>query len=168
MHLCSIHRIRVVWIGRNPKDHLVPNLLPWAGAPSPRPTCSDPHFQGWGFSRQSVPVFYLLTVKSSFLIMCHIPTRAQSSELCDEKVLQVRVECGKTPHLVREDKRIQQSRQQPAAGSLQLSHITTTDFWLPQFKVFRYWDAYSEMLWHQTPGVEPADLQPPQLLPSML
>jgi len=33
----------VVWVGRDLKDHLVPTLLPGAGTPSTRPSCSRPH-----------------------------------------------------------------------------------------------------------------------------
>jgi len=34
---------RVVWVGRDLKDHLIPTPLPWAGTPSTRPGCSEPH-----------------------------------------------------------------------------------------------------------------------------
>ena len=56
---------RMVWIGRDLKDHLFPTPLPWAGTPSTRPGCSKPiqpgleHCQGWGIhnlSGQPVPV----------------------------------------------------------------------------------------------------------------
>ena len=33
----------MVWVGRDHKDHLVPNPLPWAGTSSTRPGCSKPH-----------------------------------------------------------------------------------------------------------------------------
>jgi len=33
----------MVWIGRDIRDHLVPNPLPWAGTPSTKPDCSKPH-----------------------------------------------------------------------------------------------------------------------------
>jgi len=33
----------MVWVGRDLKDHLVPTPLPWAGAPSTRPGCSELH-----------------------------------------------------------------------------------------------------------------------------
>ena len=38
---CNYHRM--VWVGRDLKDHLVPPPLPWAGTPSTRPGCSKPH-----------------------------------------------------------------------------------------------------------------------------
>ena len=34
---------RIVWVGRDLKDHLVPTPSPWAGTPSTRPGCSKPH-----------------------------------------------------------------------------------------------------------------------------
>ena len=34
---------RMVWIGRDLKDHLVPTFRPRAGTPSTRPRCSKPH-----------------------------------------------------------------------------------------------------------------------------
>ncbi|GAB0189020.1 centromere protein C [Grus japonensis] len=34
---------RMVWVGRDLKDHLVPTPLPWAGTPSTRPRCPKPH-----------------------------------------------------------------------------------------------------------------------------
>jgi len=34
---------RLVWIGRDRKDRLVPTHSPWAGTPCTRPGCSKPH-----------------------------------------------------------------------------------------------------------------------------
>jgi len=34
---------RMVWVGRDLKDHLVPTPLPWAETPSTKPRCSKPH-----------------------------------------------------------------------------------------------------------------------------
>ena len=34
---------RMVWVGRDLKDHLVPTPLPWTGTPSTRPGCPKPH-----------------------------------------------------------------------------------------------------------------------------
>jgi len=34
---------RMVWVGRDLKDHAVPAPVPWAGTPSTRPGCSKPH-----------------------------------------------------------------------------------------------------------------------------
>jgi len=33
----------MVWVGRDLIDHLVPTPLLWAGTPSTRPDCSEPH-----------------------------------------------------------------------------------------------------------------------------
>ena len=38
----------MVWIGRDLKDHLVPNSLPWAGTPSTRPNCSESYWTSCG------------------------------------------------------------------------------------------------------------------------
>lgn len=32
-----VFRIRMVWVGMDSKDHLLPTLLPWAGTPTTRP-----------------------------------------------------------------------------------------------------------------------------------
>jgi len=34
---------RMVWVGRDLKDHLIPTPLPWAGTSSTRPGCPKPH-----------------------------------------------------------------------------------------------------------------------------
>jgi len=34
---------RIVWVGRDLKDHLVPTPLPWAGTAYTRPGCSKPY-----------------------------------------------------------------------------------------------------------------------------
>jgi len=34
---------RMVWVGRDFKDHPVPNPLLWSGTPFARPRCSKPH-----------------------------------------------------------------------------------------------------------------------------
>jgi len=59
---------RMVWVGRDLKDHLVPSPLPWTGTPFTRPGCSKPcptwpwTLPGRGgihsFSGQPVPVFH--------------------------------------------------------------------------------------------------------------
>ena len=59
--LFSRQNHRIVWVGKDLKDHLVPVFLPWAGTPSTRPGCSKTHptCQGWGshsFSGQPVPM----------------------------------------------------------------------------------------------------------------
>jgi len=57
---------RMVWVGRDLKDHLVPTTLPWAGTPYTRPGCSELHPTcPWTFPRRGQPQLLWATHSSA-------------------------------------------------------------------------------------------------------
>lgn len=81
---------KMVWVGRDVKDHLLPISLPWAGTPGTRQVVQSPiqsgleHFQGfsvYSFSGQTISVSYHLSISSlckstlfQFKTITHCPT----------------------------------------------------------------------------------------------
>jgi len=64
--LCSCKHHRMVWVGRDIIDCLVPTALPWAGTLSTRPGCSKPHpTWPWTLPGKGHPQFVWATCSSA-------------------------------------------------------------------------------------------------------